>query len=145
MIYLFVAHVSHMKDGLLTDRQKEVLRYRKNGMTQQQIADIINTSKANVCTVEKSAWENIKRAPETLDFLYSLDAKHLCVIERGSDLLDAVRVIYDAAEKEGIKVQYDSIELMNKIRSQIHENSKSRLIRQPIEVYLKEDGDLYLE
>ncbi len=61
-----------MKDGLLTDRQKEVLRYRKQGMTQQEIADIISTSKANVCTIEKSAMENIRRAKETLDFLYTL-------------------------------------------------------------------------
>ncbi|MCJ7741249.1 MAG: LuxR C-terminal-related transcriptional regulator, partial [Methanoregula sp.] len=28
-----------MKDGLLTERQMEVLRYRKQGLTQQQIAD----------------------------------------------------------------------------------------------------------
>ena len=48
-----------MKDGLLTDRQREIHRYRKQGMTQQQIADIIKTSKANVCTIEKSAMENI--------------------------------------------------------------------------------------
>ncbi|WP_048114819.1 LuxR C-terminal-related transcriptional regulator, partial [Methanoculleus sp. MH98A] len=33
-----------MKQGLLTDRQKEVLRYRKKGLTQQQIAEIIHTS-----------------------------------------------------------------------------------------------------
>ena len=32
-----------MKDGLLTERQMEVLRYRKQGLTQQQIADIIST------------------------------------------------------------------------------------------------------
>jgi len=69
-----------MKDGLLTDRQREVLRYRKQGMTQQQIADIIKTSKANVCTIEKSAMENIRRAKETLEFLYTLDATHLCTI-----------------------------------------------------------------
>ena len=47
-----------MKQGLLTDRQKEVLRYRKQGLTQQQIAEIIHTSKANVCTIEKAALEN---------------------------------------------------------------------------------------
>ena len=63
-----------MKDGLLTERQREVLRYRKQGLTQQQIADIIATSKANVCTIEKSAMENIRRAKETLDFLYTLDS-----------------------------------------------------------------------
>ena len=68
------------KDGLLTERQREVLRYSKQGMTQQQIADIINTSKANVCTIEKSAMENIRRAKETLEFLYTLDATHLSFI-----------------------------------------------------------------
>ena len=73
-----------MKDGLLTDRQMEVLRYRKQGLTQQQIADIISTSKANVCTIEKSAMENIRRAKETLEFLYTLDATHLCVIPNGT-------------------------------------------------------------
>ena len=73
-----------MKDGLLTDRQMEVLRYRKQGLTQQQIADIISTSKANVCTIEKSAMENIRRAKETLEFLYTLDATHLCTIPSGT-------------------------------------------------------------
>ena len=134
-----------MKEGLLTDRQKEVLRYRRSGLTQQQIADIIHTSKANICTIEKSAMENIKRARETLDFFYSLDARHLCTIEKGSDLFEAVNSIYEEAESVGIKVQYDSIQLMNRIREDIPEKNKSRLIREKIEVYLKDNGDLYFE
>ncbi|PWR73562.1 Tfx family DNA-binding protein [Methanospirillum stamsii] len=134
-----------MKEGLLTDRQKEVLRYRRSGLTQQQIADIIHTSKANICTIEKSAMENIKRARETLDFFYSLDAQHLCTIEKGSDLFEAVTKIFEEAESAGIKVKYDSIQLMNRIRDDIPEKNKSRLIREKIEVYLKDDGDLYFE
>ncbi|NLV25951.1 MAG: Tfx family DNA-binding protein [Methanomicrobiales archaeon] len=134
-----------MKEGLLTDRQKEVLRYRRSGLTQQQIADIIHTSKANICTIEKSAMENVKRARETLDFFYSLDARHLCTIDKGSDLLVAVNKIFEEAESAGIKVRYDSIQLMNRIRDEIPEKNKSRLIREKIEVYLKDDGDLYFE
>ncbi len=134
-----------MKEGLLTDRQKEVLRYRKAGMTQQQIADIIHTSKANVCTVEKSAMENVSRARETLEFLYSLDARHLCTLEKGTDLFIAVRSIFSEAEKFGIKVKYDSVQLMNRIRDEIPEKNKSRLIRNGIEVYIKDDGELYFE
>lgn len=134
-----------MKEGLLTDRQKEVLRYRKAGLTQQQIADIINTSKANVCTIEKSAMENISRARETLEFFYSLDSKHLCTIEKGQDLLDSIQRIFDEAEKVGIKVKYDTIQLMNRIRDEIPEKNRSRYIRNPIEVYIKDDGDLYFE
>lgn len=134
-----------MKEGLLTDRQKEVLRYRRAGLTQQQIADIILTSKANICTIEKSAMVNVKRARETLDFFYSLDARHLCTIDKGSDLLEAAKEIFAEAEKAGIKVRYDSIHLMNRIREEVPENNKSRFIREKIEVYLKDDGDLYFE
>ncbi|HWQ67199.1 MAG TPA: Tfx family DNA-binding protein [Methanospirillum sp.] len=134
-----------MKEGLLTDRQKEVLRYRKSGLTQQQIAEIISTSKANICTIEKSAMENITRARETLDFFYSLDSRRLCTIGKGQDLFEAVTMIFEEAEKIGIKVKYDSIQLMNRIRDEIPEKNRSRLVRNPIEVYIKDDGDLYFE
>jgi Tfx family DNA-binding protein len=132
-----------MKEGLLTERQKEVLRYRKQGLTQQQIADIIDTSKANVCTIEKSAMENIRRAKETLEFLYTLDATHLCTIQSGTDLLEVAPIIYREAEKIGIKVKYDTISLINKIRDSIPERFKARYIRENIEVYINDEGDLY--
>jgi HTH-type transcriptional regulator, fmd operon transcriptional regulator len=132
-----------MKEGLLTDRQKEVLRYRKQGLTQQQIADIIDTSKANVCTIEKSAMENIRRAKDTLDFLYTLDATHLCTIQAGTDLLEVAPFVYKEAEKLGIKVKYDTISLINKIRDSTPERFKSRHVRENIEVYINEEGELY--
>ncbi len=141
----FYEQIKIMKEGVLTDRQREVLRYRKAGLTQQQIADIIKTSKANICTIEKSAMENVRRARETLDFFYSLDARHICTIEKGSDLLEASKKIYSEAEKIGIKVRYDNIQLMNRIREEIPEKNKSRFVREKIEVYLKNDGDLYFE
>lgn len=132
-----------MKDGLLTERQKEVLRYRKQGLTQQQIANLINTSKANVCTIEKSAMENIRRAKETLEFLYTLDATHLCTIPGGTDLLEFVPLIYREAEKLGIKVRYDTISLINKIREAVPERFKARFVKENINVYITEEGELY--
>jgi Tfx family DNA-binding protein len=132
-----------MKDGLLTDRQKEVLRYRKQGMTQQQIADIIDTSKANVCTIEKSAMENIRRARDTLEFLYTLDATHLCTIQAGTDLLDVPPVVYQEAERHGIKVKYDTISLINKLRESAPERFRARQVRENVDVYINDEGDLY--
>jgi Tfx family DNA-binding protein len=132
-----------MKDGLLTDRQKEVLRYRKQGLTQQQIADIISTSKANVCTIEKSAMENIRRARETIEFLYTLDATHLCTIKAGTDLIEVASGIYDEAEKLGIKVKYDTITLINKLRESSPERFRARYIRENIDVYINKEGELY--
>ena len=132
-----------MKQGLLTDRQKEVLRYRKQGLTQQQIAEIIHTSKANVCTIEKAALENIARARETLEFLYTLDAIHLCTLHKGLDLLKAPEIIYAEAEKQGVKVKYDTITLINKLRDANPERFKARQVREDVEVYINQDGDLY--
>ncbi len=132
-----------MKEGLLTNRQKEVLRYRKQGLTQQQIADIIATSKANVCTIEKSAMENIRRARETLEFLYTLDATHLCNIPPGTDLLEVPPLIYKEAEKLGIKVKYDTISLINRIRESIPQRFKARHIREEVNVYINDEGEIY--
>ena len=133
-----------MKDTLLTDRQKEVLRYRKQGLTQQQIADIIHTSKANICTIEKAATENIKKARETLEFLYTLDTTHLCTIEKGHDSLEAVKKIFAEAEKPGIKIQYDTISLINKMRESNPEKFRGRYIKEDIEIYINEEGDIFI-
>jgi Tfx family DNA-binding protein len=132
-----------MKDGLLTERQMEVLRYRKQGLTQQQIADIIATSKANVCTIEKSAMENIRRAKETLEFLYTLDSTHLCTITSGTDLFDVPAFIFSEAEKLNIKVRYDTIALINHLRESRPKSYQARALSEDIEVYITNDGDIY--
>jgi len=135
--------INPMKDGLLTDRQMEVLRYRKQGLTQQQIADIISTSKANVCTIEKSAMENIRRAKETLEFLYTLDATHLCTIPSGTDLFDVPAIVFGEAEKINIKVKYDTISLINRVREARPQCCKARCMCEDIVVYITDQGELY--
>ena len=132
-----------MKDGLLTDRQMEVLRYRKQGLTQQQIADIISTSKANVCTIEKSAMENIRRAKETLEFLYTLDATHLCTIPSGTDLFEVPAIVFREAEKINVKVKYDTISLINRLRESKSQCCKARQVCEDIIVYITDQGEIY--
>lgn len=132
-----------MKDTLLTERQMQIIRYRKNGMTQQQIADILGTSKANICTIEKSANENIRRAKETLEFLYTLDAQELCTLGEGIDLMDAPKQVYAAAGQLNIKVRYDTLALINRVNESVPEKIHGRHIKESICVYLNKDGDLY--
>jgi Tfx family DNA-binding protein len=132
-----------MKDGLLTDRQMEVLRYRKQGLTQQQIADIISTSKANVCTIEKSAMENIRRAKETLEFLYTLDATQLCTVPTGTDLFEVPSIVFREAEKINIKVKYDTISLINRLRESKSQCCKARQVCEDIVVYITDQGEIY--
>jgi Tfx family DNA-binding protein len=132
-----------MKYGLLTDRQMEVLRYRKQGLTQQQIADIISTSKANVCIIEKSAMENILRAKETLEFIYTLDATQLAIILSGTDLFEVPAIIFSEAEKINIKVKYDTISLINRLRESRPQCCKDRCMCEDVIVYITDRGELY--
>ncbi len=134
-----------MKDGLLTERQRVILRHRRQGLTQQQIGDIIGTSKANVCTIEKSAFENVRRAHETIQFMYTLDARFLCVIPSGADLLTVPDTIFHEASVRGVKVRYDTIGLINRLRDSVPEHVKARLVRDEIQVYLNDDGEIYFE
>ncbi|HJJ47222.1 MAG TPA: Tfx family DNA-binding protein [Methanocorpusculum sp.] len=132
-----------MKDTLLTDRQKEILRFRRGGMTQQEIADRLGTSKANICTIEKSAHENIRRAKETLNFIYTLDAEELCIIEKGTDLINAPKQIYEEATRKQIKIRFDTLNLINSICNCVPEKIKGRQVKENICVYMNKEGNLY--
>ena len=134
-----------MKDGLLTERQRVILRHRRQGLSQQQIADIIGTSKANVYTIEKSALENVRRAHETLQFMYTLDAGFLCAISSGTDLLSVPELIFHEASNRGVKVRYDTLDLINRLRDSVSEHVRARLVKDEIQVYLNDDGEIYFE
>jgi hypothetical protein len=114
-------------------------------MTQQQIADLIATSKANVCTIEKSAQKNIERARETLKFLHTLDGIPLCTIRGGTDLIEAAKVIFQQAERVNIKVKYDTISLINRLIEQNPEKFRARFVRDEVDVYISPDGDIFAD
>ena len=134
-----------MEAGTLTERQKEILRYRRAGYTQQQIADIVHTTKANVSLIEKAANENIQRAYETLEFMNTLDAVHLCTLEKGNDLIKAAEFVMLKADDHDIPVKYDLLDLCNKVKEKVPDSVRGRLLRADIEVYLRDDGEIFLE
>jgi Tfx family DNA-binding protein len=111
-------------------------------MTQQHVADLIHTSKANVCTIERSARENIQRAKETLTFVNTLDARLLCVIKKGSDLFDSVPLIIEETQKTGTQISFDQIDLINQLRNEFPHRIHGRYIKQDIEVFLETSGGL---
>ena len=53
-------------DSFLTRRQIEELRLRYQGRTQQEIADIMDTTRPNVTKLERRAYQNIMMARRTI-------------------------------------------------------------------------------
>ncbi len=131
-----------MAESLFTHRQLDVMRYRKNGMTQQQIADIFHTSKSNISGIERSAKANIRRAKLTMDLFYTLNARFLCILDAGSDLFDTSPFIIEEAKKTGMDLNIDPIDLINRLRDEFPKRIHGRFIKQDIEVFLEESGGL---
>lgn len=132
-----------MSKNLLTKRQKEVLRYRDRGLTQQAIADILHTTKSNICTIEKSAMVNIQRAKETLEIFATRDAQYICTIPAGTDLFDSVALIVREADKAGIAISDDPLALINRIRGGNPGKIHGRYVMDDIGVYLRDDRELF--
>jgi len=57
------------KNMFLTDKQIEILRLKKKGMTQADIARSMNTSPGNICIIENTALKNIEKAKNTIKVL----------------------------------------------------------------------------
>lgn len=132
-----------MEYSSLTKQQKAVLRYRTWGLTQGRIATLANTSKSNICRLEKTAQEKIRRAKNTLLFYYSLDARPLCTLKAGSDLFDAVSLIFGEAGKLSLQVTVDPVDLITRLRDENPKCIHDRHIREDIVVFLRDDGGLY--
>ena len=102
-------------------------------------------SKANVCTLEKSAMETVRRAREMLQFMYTLDGQYLCVIPIGTDLLAVPEQVFREADERGVKVRHDTLDLINRLQETAPQHVQARYVRDEIQVYLSDDGEVYFE
>jgi len=129
----------------LTDEQIKVLRLRAKGLSQKEIAEILNTTRANVCVIEKRARKNIERALKTIEEWKKINSKVDMVIKEGTDLMDIPRIIFSKSNEEGVKVKYNFVELLDHIRKSAPEKIEKRIIKEPLRVYVLENGEVLFD
>lgn len=130
------------KETFLTERQLEILRLRKEGLSQAGIARRLGTTRANISATEKSARENIKKAEKTVKLAQMLEAVIWLKIEKDTDLNDVPKQIYERAGKEEIWVNLDTPTLMGVIKEGCRNKIKGRRITGEIEIAVTKDGDI---
>lgn len=133
-----------MPKPLLTDRQKMVIQYRKDGLTQQEIADLLQTTRSNISLIQKSANENIRLAKEALAYVYSQNSTLVCTLSAGSELTREAYTIYKSARQLNIKVQYDTSALINRIMLAVPEKLAGTAVKEDINIYLNPTGIIYV-
>ncbi len=128
---------------LLSTRQIEILKLRKQGLTQKDIAGRLKTTRENINILESRAHRNIKRALATLEILEKLGLSIRVSVDTGTNILDIPKIILDAADKAGIKVNCDCVDILENIK--LHGKIVKKKVIKPLTVTIFTDGNLTVE
>ncbi len=125
--------------GLLTERQLEILRMRRRGMSYEEIARSIGTTKENVMILEKRAIRNIALAKETLESASAIAGEEL-VVPKGTRLVDVPPLVVDRANASGIKLSVNMPTLMSQLSEALRRVVKDGKLVEDVKIYLLPDG-----
>lgn len=133
------------KETVLTERQFEVLKLRKEGLSQGEIANRFGTSVANVSATERTALTNISKAKNTLELLKDFDASFWVSIPPETDLYDAVRKVYREADENGLWIMHSFPSLATLISEGAGDMIRGRRLLSAMEVGILEDGGVVVK
>ncbi|MEM4429474.1 MAG: Tfx family DNA-binding protein, partial [Acidilobaceae archaeon] len=126
------------KKGFLTIKQLEVLKLRAQGYTQNNIADIMKTTRENIAVIERRAKSNLIRAIETIvSYIESVSLAKV-EIKKGENTYIAVKRILREANNAKVKLKEHMPEIMD-ILKRIGGEEDGKL-NTNITVYIQKDG-----
>ncbi len=132
-------NVDKRKYGLLTERQYLVLKYRIQGLTQEEIAKILGTTRENVSNIERRAKQNLRLARETLDAYKELLAAGEVVINPKTHLAEVPKIVLDKADELGIKLRANFTRLYDEIRYKAGDCIEGTTVVKPIKILIMRD------
>ncbi|MEW6222579.1 MAG: Tfx family DNA-binding protein [Candidatus Hadarchaeota archaeon] len=133
-----------MKETFLTRAQQKVLELKKMGMTQAEIARVLQTSRANVSILEKRARENIARAERTVKLAERLRAPVVIKVEAGADLFSIPKLLFKAADRGKIQVKLTAPEIIAKIQRELGDKMRGRSVKDYFEMAVTAEGEVIL-
>ncbi len=132
-------------DSLLTERQLKVLRLRNGGCSQQEVADILGTTRSNISILEKRAHQNIYRAERTLRQWMMIRAPISLKVKEGTDVFDVPGMIFNAADQRSIELPVTSLDIIVQLRRKSPKLFRKRAVLRDVDVYVTEDGELLVQ
>ena len=130
------------KDLFLTDKQIEILKLKKKGMSQADIARSLKTTRGNICIIENTALKNIEKAKNTIKFYRAMEAPIWVTIPGGTDLYEIPEKIFKAADKKRIKITVDSAMVIVKLKTEAADRVHGRLTNDDIDISVDEHGNM---
>ncbi|KXB05168.1 hypothetical protein AKJ50_01665 [candidate division MSBL1 archaeon SCGC-AAA382A13] len=128
----------------LTEEQEKILKLRSQGLTQAKIAERLNTSRSNICSLEKRARKNIEKAKKTIKLAKKIQSPVTLTINANEDILNSVKKLFSRANEENIHVALDTPELISKIKNEADEKLEGRRAIKKIELSLTSEGGVII-
>jgi len=119
-----------------------VLRLRQSGLTQEEIARRIKTTRANVSLIEKRGRENIDRSRETLKEWESIVSPVRVAIKKGTDVIKIPELVFAEADKQGIHVKSNSLDLITRIKKEKGNVISNRTRDEDMEIDITDSGEV---
>ncbi|MDG6908881.1 MAG: Tfx family DNA-binding protein [Nitrososphaerota archaeon] len=127
----------------LTPRQWQVVRYRAKGITQKELAVLLNTTRENVSEIEHRARLNIAAAKATIAALSELEAKGEVLVPNGTSIFEAVSMIILSADLLGVKLHGSADDILKAIRLRWRERIHGHRLTSAVKVEIAKDGSLF--
>ncbi len=121
-----------------------VLRMRQAGLTQEDIARRIKTTRANVSLIEKRARENIDRSKETIKEWNSIISPVRLLIKAGTDVMKVPEEVFAEADKASIHVRINSLDLLTRIKKEKGNIISNRILTEDLEIDITDSGEVTL-
>jgi len=130
------------EESVLTPRQAEVLALRERGLAQNEIAERLGTSRANVSSVESSARRNVEKAQATVEVAEALQAPVRLQFDPDTDLYDIPDRVYAACDDADVKVDPATPELISILTDRAGAAFDGRRLAEPLTIAVTAAGDL---
>jgi Tfx family DNA-binding protein len=136
---------THEAKPLLTDKQLSVLRLRARGYSQQEVAEMMGTSRSNISILEKRAHQNIERARITINLWKMIKAPVSVKIPAGTDIFEVPRIVFSSADQKDIRLTVNSLDIIVQLRNKAAQLIRKRAFLSDVDIYVTDNGDILVQ
>ncbi|RLF11717.1 MAG: Tfx family DNA-binding protein [Thermoprotei archaeon] len=129
--------------GFLTELQLKVLTLKlKNGLTQEEIAKLLNTTRENIAIIERRAKRNVQLAMETVMYYNRLRAIAEVEVKPGTHLVEIPKLIIDAGDKLNVKLKVNFTKVYDEIKFRARGCVEGVRVVKPFVIAIYRDGEI---
>ncbi len=131
-------------NSFLTKRQAQILRLRSQRHSQQEVAEFLGTTRANISKLERRAHQNIMMARRTIHDWIKIQAPIIAFIPAGTEVLNVPAKIFRAADLEGMHLPVNCIDLVLQLKTMAPSLFNRQNLPRDVDIFITCEGQILL-